>query len=756
MPQPREEVGLAGPTNANPAREQLETQSKRLLARLLREAAEDEERFPVRQDEVLFAITGERGSGKTTLLRHMVSSVQNHKHLLWLPIIRPDNLASSQSLLVTAIGSLVKMTASLKGEWADAPQLQSQAERALRSTLFSQTSSIEELFENSGSLGQFTADASSVLRRGSDLEADLQQLVTGVLAASGARAIVVPIDDLDLIPAQLGRVLADARLLGSQPGILPVACLSRNDLRAKLRAELMASLPGVAGLELERLVDQQIMKTLRPDRVFQPLQLPRQDRLQFAPVASAETLGDSLQDLFSIMDGHSDASLSSWFARQLHAPDARRTTDLQWLPTTYRGLEHLLFEASALREALQRREWYGEVGSRISALLDCLAREHAFSNLSLEVESLRPSPDGVHIQASVDWPSMRLGVASAGPWKRLFQSGTTGTRVMLRRAERPIGWVTPDSSDSPRANDDRAVVPSQDLAVALLSDSILSSRIFDEPKPVGPLALLDGSCEFLQSIRVHGLPTDDKLVLLPASTGIVHVGRWLLAWNWMVEEAKSRPANAGLSSLAADLCRGTTKLWLFGEDVANVGSSRSFRRELDDAADAYVELAPNVSDGSNWAGNPNTAYCEWFEILLPRIFHEALLAPDEILGAVATWSAAVSTGGRGYLAFERIADWYRPLLQGDISARSRRERLWLYGYRVLLRNVNPELVQQLGAFAQEYDERKGRGSKGREAIDSVVVLEESSSRYKFASRATLEGKEQVSRILGLLDQLRQV
>lgn len=741
-------------TTHSSALAQLETQSRRLLSSLLSESRADASLpGPLRQDEILFAITGERGSGKTTLLRHVANSASSHGGLLWIPIVRPDNLASSQSLLVTVVSAFATLASRfLKSDDATTAELPALAERTFRSALFSQSGSVDELFENSGSLGQFTADAANLLRRGEGFEQELQRFVAALLNASNAKAIVVPIDDLDLIPSELGRVLADARMLGAQRGILPIACLSRSDLRAKLRAEVSASLPGMVGIELERLVDQQIMKTLRPDRVFQPLQLPRKDRLHFAPVGSDVTLAVTLKRLFDLMEGSERSPLSVWFDRQTTLSNQQSTLDGQWLPSTYRGLQHLHYEATALCQALEKRSWFPEVGSRVSAFLECISREHSSHTLSLEVESIRASVDGVRVQASADWPKLRLGVVASGQWKRLFQSGTTGTRVMLRRAERAMATV--DSPDSQRSGEDRPVIAAQELAAALLSDSVLASRVFDEPKPVGPLAMLDNSCEFLQSVKVHGLPTDDRIILLPASTGIVHTGRWLASWNWIVTQHEG--GNRGTSLLGADLCKATTAIWLQGDESSRTRAAVDFISELNLAAEHYVRLASMLGEDVRWSGNADAAFCDWFEVLLPRLFHDALLDPDEVVRGVGIWSAAVSTGGRGGSAYSRLSDWYEPRLRTEVSGRSRRERLWLYGYRVLLRNVSPELGQLLTDFAKEYEERKGRGSKGREALESVVQQQESSRRYSFAPRGTLEGKQQMDDILRLLDQLRQV
>lgn len=744
-------------TAPNPARTQLQVQSQRLGESLLKEASLDPDpNGGPRQDEVLFAITGERGTGKTTLLRHLHATSRDHGGLTWMPIIRPDSSMASQSLLITVIGSIVSLAGSLAAKDDANSELPVLAERTLRAALFARKSSLSELFDNSGSLGQFTADAASILRRGSDLESELQVLVSHILRATGSKGLVVPIDDLDLIPAELGRVLADARLLGAQRGILPLACLSRTDLRAKLRAEVIASFPGMGGQELERLVDQQVMKTLRPDRIFQPLQLPRQDRLHFSPVGATESLGDCLGSVFAILDKSSESSLSLWFTEQIKAWRSKRPADLRWLPSTYRALEHLHFEAAALRDALAKPLWTSEVGARVAALLDGLSREHSSHTLGIEVESIKATPDGPRIQATVDWPDYRLGIVSVGSWERFFRGGTTGTRVLLRRAARPGASGPPQVQSGKDAGEERSTLTPQELAVALLSHTILASSAFDDPKPVHHLALLDSSCEFLQSIKVHGLPTDDRLVLLPASAGIVYVARWVAAWNWIVDQATASSRARTLSDLAGDLCRSTTRIWFLGEDPERLRPSRGFLTELEKTAETYVSIASSLRPDADWSSSGETAYCDWFDILLPRIFHEAFLSDKEILSAVGIWSAAVSQGGRGNSAFDRLRSSYEPLLRPDGSTRARRERLWLFGYRVLLRNISPELGRMLGEFEREYQERKGRGSKGREALESVIQLEEGAGKYKFATRATVEGKRQAADISRLMAQLRQV
>lgn len=238
----------------------------------------------------LVGIVGERGSGKTTLLAGVIASLSRANTHIVAPVIRPEMLGASESILVSTISFLSHLPTTASDLFTDDDQraeITELAQRALRAAIYMSHDPVNDLLSRSGSLGQFAADTAAILYRTADLRADLAELVSKILAFTKRAAVVVSIDDIDLSPGRLTQLLFDVRILGACDGVIPIACLSMADLRANLRAELARSFPSMDRGSLDRSVAQQVMKTLRPDRIFEPLQLPRGDRLEYAPLGAS-------------------------------------------------------------------------------------------------------------------------------------------------------------------------------------------------------------------------------------------------------------------------------------------------------------------------------------------------------------------------------------------------------------------------------------------------------------------------------------
>lgn len=727
---------------------ELDTQAAR-LAQALRAHALHE---PQTLDAPLFGIVGERGSGKTTLLNHFAQRITDEQEFEILPILRPELLGATDSLLVTVANSLVH---DLMLNAESVPEsVQAAAQRALRSTIFANISSISTMMESSLSLGQFVADSSSVLMRAAEMRSDLQRLIDDYLAATERLGIIVPIDDLDMVPGQLNKLLADVRFLAELRGLIPIICVSWDDLRANLHAEIGASFPTVARESLNRLVEQQVMKTLRPDRVFEPLQLPRGELLHFTPIGEERDLGHLLVDLTQLMDRDESSGLTKWLRERIVSLGAV-ALNFGWLPGTYRGLENLYYHAAALERALSGKHAAVEVGHRTRSFLSSLAQSLDGTGWQMELESVRVAEERPVIQASVDWPRYRLGVSASSTWRRAVSS--SGTRVSLRS----VGQVFMTERNSSTGGEDTSRrAGASEVSTALILQSFMSADIFDRPRPGGPLALGEAECDFLQVVTVAGLPTSDRVLLLPPSTGIVQTGRWMASWNAMVDRCDTavRPEGAlTFANLLGFMCQSVVQIWLKGDDVdPEWNSSTQLADILGKTAEEYVKAALATQAESDWSTDASKAFCEWFEMLLPQAFHDALLSPGELSDALVTWQAAISSTPMGEQGVRRLREVFKGALEAK-GARPglTRDRIWLYGYRDLFRNLGGDLNSLAADFGKEYLERRGRGSKGRGPMDETFAVTDRSERYVFASRVTDQGRAEEADIRRLLDQLVQ-
>jgi len=741
------------------SRGHLGLQVERLVSALEATAEIDRRIGRTDDDAPLIGIVGDRGSGKTTLLKHLCEVIAERGEFIVLPIVRPEMLATSESLLVTMLSSITTLPetqSEIFDQGTDMSQLGALGQRALRSAILATTGSLRELYGVSGSLGQFASDSAAVLGRAASVVEDLRTYVDHVLSATGRRGILVPIDDIDLAPGRLSKILVDVRAISECRGVHPVTCLSWDDLRANLRAETAGLFPTLGQLGLERLVEQQVMKTLRPDRVFEPLQLPRNEKFGFTPNGSDESLGSLFSSTFSLADGDLAGSMHRW-AKNLSTELKGSELSLAWLPETYRGLEHLYFELAGLREALRDDKEGLEIAHHVRALVATLNREVPGRAVQIDFHSVAADGDRPQISATAEWPNYRLGVSSSTRWKRVFHN--SGTRIALREVNRVVCSVRISDPDAKEQSEDRRKVSAREVSSVLLTQSILATEMFASPRPVGPLAISQSDCGFLQSVLVIGLPTDDQVLLLPPSTGIVHVERWMKAWNWMVRKsANQSKSKAPIEVALAQLCRAVSRIWWDGATPETVDASTDLVGSIEEVAALYVRLARVTSPDVDWEVSAAKAYCEWFEEMLPKSFHEALLSQPDLTASLQIWQAAVATNPTGDGATIRLRSRFEAKLDplsGTAKAYAR-EKIYLFGYRALVRNLSGDLSLALSEYEKEYLERSGKGSKGRDAVDASVVLSESSGRYRFASRKTAEGRAQAADIIRLLDQLRQV
>lgn len=461
-----------------------------------------------------------------------------------------------------------------------------------------------------------------------------------------------------------------------------------------------------------------------------------------------------LATCFEGLDGSGLNTLTDWIQGE-SLTDARDRLRYAWLPDTYRGLEHLYYSAYALERSIASDVRVLEIGTQVRRLLANLAGEAPHLQVDLEIQSVSSADGRPKLAASASWPAYRAGVTASSSWKPILRNRKIS--IMLREVGSALatdaGGGDPDSG----AGSERRDLSPKELSAALVTQSILGSHLFEPPAPGGPLFLVDSSSEFLQSIRVFGLPTDDKFIFLPGSSGVIHFARWLSSWNWMVRQSVLQSQSGSpFGRLLACNCAAVEHIWCDGQEPGTVGPPDDLRSAFHSVSRRYIHELAKVSADDDWRTVPPAAFCEWYEKLLPLAFHEALLSTDELQTVMETWQGAVSGSPR---SAESIAGLRTVLMraleveEGKLKVPSR-AKIWMFGYRVLVRNVAPDLSTYLNDFEKEYNERAGRGSKGREAVEQAVAFSEQSSVYVYAHKVTEEGRDEEALIRRTLAQLR--
>lgn len=722
------------------------------------------------EGDSLISILGPRGSGKTTLLAALCRSLVEKRRDIVLPIIRPELFDGTDSLIAIVLANISGQMVASQLDAKSGPGTPSEGmppaadwlAKASRSAALSTEAAISALLNSRESMGQYAVDSAVLLRERGGLGLALHGLF-GELRSTGGRngrAIVVPVDDADLVPGRMLQILSDLRLLSSIPGVVPIICADRHDLHRALLSEVSQQFGRTLTDEDGHLiVEQQIAKTIRPDRILEPIQVGRRDRLNFTPLGQKEPLGDVLRRLSQTIQAQSirPFALESWLNDADSTDELIEPMALDWLPETPRGLEHLWYVTAELEGALSSKAGGVLAGPQLRRFVDEATRKSPSVRIKLDVSDLRPGRGRRHLLANGRWPRVSLGVATIGGWRPVADTSTT--RLLIRQIAHVVGSVeleqVPTDSDSPSSVQlDRDAV-----SATLLTQDLLGSDLFATPRPTSNTKIGASNFAWLQAATIAGRRTDDYFIMLPESSGF-YVERVARAWNWICERSHShRDDGTGTEGLISDAVFATAVYWLNGDRSV---LSRSRRRQpldevLELATREYLARVPRFNDRFE-TFDVDSAFCEWYELYLPFAFHSCLLGESALETAIELWQAALSTSGRTRVAVSTLRDELARRIYGGKTGTPRGTRgstnIWTFGYKELAQNLSSELARHIAGFESEFIERTGRGSFAKDAIEEGVEIENSSSKYVFRRNKTTEGRAEEQLIRSVLEQLR--
>lgn len=727
--------------------------------------------------EGVLAILGPRGSGKTTLLIAICRKLIDDGRHIVLPVIRPELFEPDGSILVAAIAAiwaLVEEENRLNGDSHDAEARQQMSllvQRAARAAATTSASVHSAVAGGSDSLGQHIVDVNTVDRERATLNRTMREMFASLgpyLDRPSPVALVIPIDDADLVPGRVSRVLADIRMLGSFEALVPIVCADRRDLAASLEADLakIYIFPRDEPRRREQ-TSLQLAKTLPPNRVIEPRLIDRNRRLTFVPFGETRTLREVLEELNRILNpGRQQSGLFDWLQMSDEKPDDFPSHSLDWLPSTPRALEHIWQVAN---DAVS-----GSSGISVAIRRLLNEVEKITPLLNIELQTASGGAESLHsyegIIADARWPSISAGIAAEPTWHPITESGRS--RVKVRRAVHSTMSLrqTVDQADERGDDAKRIRFDREGIGCALFAQAILGSGVFAKPRPVGPFYMGWSDHAFLQVVRIAGLETDDNFFFLPIASSPAAIARTFRAWNSAVQ------GHPELRRRAGDCDDFLTRLVTVAHDCCMVGAEDVFTdppqhgasaledldRALTRASRAYLRHQDGYRGITLESFGPRDAFCQWYEVGLPHAMHSALLSDGALSLVVEVWQATISAGQRSQAALLDLRehlDRRFAALGLDGSAPSKRSSTgrspaWICGYRDLLENAYSESLPMVMKYAKEYDERIGGGSFGRSAIDENVLFTHESSSYMYAAHRTAESQDDFEAIMSALESLR--
>lgn len=475
-------------------------------------------------DHRVVTITGGRGSGKTTLLSLLLESLSDRDDLLVIPPIQPEFFGPNDSIFGAAIARLRRAFDDARAlapngfaqEEGDGSLLPSDIDRLLRqASLFS--GPVDPSITQS-TLDQFTSDfaRSAIVGEGfmEDWEATVANMLREVARTrqGAVRSIIVPVDDPDLVPRLLPRMLQQIRLLSVSHNVVVVVCVSLEDAQTTLYESSLATHAAAITPSRGRLAtsdaEAQLQKTFPPRYRVELQSIASPARLDFVPIGAELPLSALLDRIRTKGTGLPFRSVLDLFQ---HGSGRTRTASqyAECLPPTPRQLEDLYY---GLLNCVELGRSADQVSSTartlVESALDCGYRANPISEIAraklaefIIVEGERTS------RVSINF----------GPLSYYRDAGSASTMEFTVVADVPtqlrfgaVGGVRSRLEASPNSEVPQATT----LGLLLAREFSVDRDLFDE-QILGGEPIIGGRRSELANIVIAGEEGDSLFFVLP-------------------------------------------------------------------------------------------------------------------------------------------------------------------------------------------------------------------------------------------------
>jgi hypothetical protein len=304
------------------------------------------------EDPSIVCIVGERGSGKTTVLAAAAARLAAEGHVV-IPPVRPEYFAAPTSLLPTTVAHL---QTTVKADWLEGADLDGDMrlglatalDRALRQA---NLISLESAESSSLRADEQAADRSLAASADSDFLDNWQRLTAQVRQMAKQRAtgnsiplIVIPVDDPDLAPGMLRRIMLDLRLMTSVEGVVGITCLDLDEARFVLTDAYASSYRSSSPSRLlsARVVEAQIAKAFPDDRRVSVAGLVNSQKLSFTALDLRLPSVEELCRGYSFGDKFGDDTVATLFRMPGSGTPSPYASALPSNPRDLRGLAYRL------------------------------------------------------------------------------------------------------------------------------------------------------------------------------------------------------------------------------------------------------------------------------------------------------------------------------------------------------------------------------------------------------------------------------
>jgi hypothetical protein len=612
----------------------------------------------------VLTISGTRGAGKTTLLEAFASSLSTRPDTIVLPPLQPEMFGPVDSVFSVV---LARLRALIGRDAPSGALADTQIEVPTLNTKYNLAQALDSLLRSAALVQDRTATADTI---GSSLNQYSSDFVTQVLAGeeftvlwdatikacaetlgrNGDRppAIVIPIDDPDLAPELLAKILRDIRVIAKTPYVVVCVCLDLSEARTVLSADYVKSL----GINLTpdaaySIVEAQLSKALPAQLRVNLGELSLAERLAFTPLElERPSLGELLSQL-EVEVPHAEFRVGDLF----WLPDdrggqGRPSPYADCLPAIPRDLEHLHHAVYALRSGEA-----GDDGMPDSAAIGSLLVESAIRSgfrrapiPGLEVERL------VRVERAAtedELPRLKIDFSGLDYLRESPPEGLT-VRPDASRPEfviefRSLGILKAFVSDSGDDEQDKHLLhPSLSLALLLAREFTNYGELFQEDVSGGE-PISGGGRNHVLNLREGSTGADRYFLVLPRWRTFYDYFAFDARWRSALAHARDRTDHMEIDPPA--LTPGLTILFM--RVVAEIQMTRAPKldpREFDEMCDpgnpeavliaAWERAAAAITEASLPSESArDRAFQQWITNFLPMVCHPWLM-PNWLIESV--------------------------------------------------------------------------------------------------------------------------
>ncbi|MDT0141964.1 hypothetical protein [Microbacterium sp. PRC9] len=548
--------------------------------------------------------------------------------------------------------------------------------------------------------------------------------------------VIISVDDPDLAPEHLPRILLDLRIVGLAPNIVVVVGLSRAEARRAIAEKYLALYRHVAKWDrdselldangLDATVESQLAKALPPRYSVSITELTLSQRLNFRPIdePGAQTLIEVLRARAAGEAEFGAETLGDYFM----GPGGSPTPYAAMLPPNPRALRGLYYALAATHVP------HGPVATRIAAeqlvthgLRLGAARSRPARNLAAGVRfDPTDSHDGGRVE--IDW----------GGVKATTFHGTSGMRIPVSNGQVDFElFLTPRGSiRATHQTGESAPAKSVDSAtfnaMMLLQDLSLAHDTFSV-SAMGRAPLLGVREYGALDIGNHETSADGRFLVPPLWEGLLDYVLLYDGWNSFLPVLEHRQAEIKSMHL------GALAVIAWWRQIVAVQGRRASAHDLSLMIDSVADAPPPARDGQvlrlldqtleqlgvmykrELASSTVRArdYVSWIDRLLLFACHPLVLAPG-LTDRVVDWRAELT-------ARYHRANIARGAVTRALTKRAEAaiDEFWLRDY---LTNVNRRLgSSELAELIERAD--RARGNKV-----SRTLSQSRDVRYRAAMR----------------------